>query len=97
MNSEPHTTRYFVSYSGIKLPLKMVNELTEGETRNRNSYFRVEYDDQRRISLCQKLVYGEVEMEHRYHYDDNDVLRKARIMMTGEVQDLTFDASGNVS
>lgn len=97
MDREPREARYFVSYSGVKLPLKMVNELTDGETKNRNSYFRVEYDDQGRITLCQKLVYGEVELEHRYRYEDSGALKAARIMMAGEVRELAFDEAGNVS
>jgi hypothetical protein len=45
MNQEQHiptqrmgTSRYFVSYSGIKLPLKLVNEITETSLNNRNTY-----------------------------------------------------------
>jgi hypothetical protein len=38
------------------------------------------------------MVYGEVEMEHRYQYDETGVLRRAEISdIDGEVTVLTFD------
>lgn len=86
--------RYFVTYSGVTLPLKLVNELPEEETKNRNTYFRALYDDRQRIVLCQKMVYGENEMEHRYRYHDNGAIRQATITMDGEERELLFAADG---
>jgi hypothetical protein len=42
-----------------------------------------------------KLVYGEVELTHRYHYYDSGVLKRAEITMLDEdpVQ-LDFDETG---
>ena len=40
------TSRYFVSYRGIKLPLKLVNEITEASLNNRNTYYRGYFDVQ---------------------------------------------------
>ena len=87
--------RYFVSYSGITLPLKLVNELDESETDNRNTYFRATYDAQDRMVLCQKMVYGESELEHRYRYFDNGMIREARIIMDDDEQVIAFDEQGN--
>jgi hypothetical protein len=56
---------YFASYSGIKLPLKLVNEITEAGLNNRNTYYRSYFDAQDKMLLCQKIVYGEVESEHQ--------------------------------
>ena len=52
--------RYFVSYSGIKLPLKLINEITETALHNRNTYFCGHFDEQDQLIRCQKIVYGEV-------------------------------------
>ena len=71
------TNRYFVSYSGVNLPLKRVNEITEASLNNRNSYYRGYFNIQDKMLLCQKVVYGEVESEHRYQYYDNGVLKQA--------------------
>lgn len=103
MNHEQHiptrsmgTSRYFVSYSGIKLPLKLVNEITEASLNNRNTYYRGYFDAQDRILLCQKVVYGEVESEHQYQYYDNGVLKHAQITEDDEVRELHFNESGEV-
>jgi hypothetical protein len=83
--------RPFVSYSGIKLPLKLVNELTEAGLNNRNTFYRGYFDAQDRLLICQKIVYGEVESEHRYRYDDNGVLKHALIIEDDEERELDFD------
>lgn len=91
---KPSTSRYFLSYSGVKLPLKLVNELAESDTENRNTYFRATYDERARMVLCQKLVYGEVEMEHRYSYYESGALEGAEITMAGETRQIRFADSG---
>ena len=82
--------RYFVSYSGIKLPLNLVNEISEAGLINRNTYYRGYFDSSDRILLCQKIVYGEVESEHQYRYDDNGVLKQAKISEDDEVREIHF-------
>lgn len=88
--------RHFVSYSGVKLPLKLVTPLTEADMGNRNTYFRGYFDAADRIVACHKVVYGEIEFEHRYHYHPNGVLRRAEIDdHDGEgVRVLEFDEDG---
>ncbi|MDD4914456.1 MAG: DUF6156 family protein [Methylococcales bacterium] len=87
--------RYFISYSGIKLPLKLVTPITEAELQNRNTFFKAFFDEQDRLMLCQKLVYGEVELEHRYSYYGNGVLKAAEITdADGELTVLAFDEAG---
>ena len=86
--------RYFLSYSGVKLPLKLTSELEEGDTENRNTYFRASYDAHGKMVLCQKLVYGEIEMEHRYSYYDSGALEEAAITMAGETREIRFADTG---
>jgi len=82
--------RYFVSYSGVKLPLKLVNELTEAELQNRNTCFVGYYAADDQLLLLQKLVYSEIELQHRYHYVDG-ILKQAEITdADGEVTVLDF-------
>ena len=90
------TSRYFVSYSGIKLPLKLVNEITEASLNNRNTYYRGYFDAENRMLLCHKIVYGEVESEHQYHYYDNGVLKQAQITEEDEVREIQFNALGEM-
>lgn len=87
--------RYFISYSGVKLPLKLVTPITAAELQNRNTYFRACFDSAERMSCCQKLVYGDIELEHRYSYHDNGMLKTAEITdADGELTVLAFDAAG---
>lgn len=95
MNIENSECRYFISYSGVKLPLKLVDPLTEANLQNRNTFFRGYFDAQERLLLCQKMVYGEIELEHRYNYYANGVLQQAEITdADGEVTLLRYDEEG---
>jgi hypothetical protein len=71
--------RYFVTYSGVKLPLKLSQPLEEAALNNRNTYFRAWFDEGGRMTGLQKMVYGEVEMQHRYEYYDSGALKRAEI------------------
>lgn len=82
--------RHFVSYSGVKLPLKLVNELSDADLHNRNTFFRGYFDTEDKLLLCQKVVYGEVESEHRYEYGENGALKSAVITEDDEVRELLF-------
>jgi len=84
------TPRYFVSYSGIKLPLKLVNEISEQGLHNRNTYFCGHFDENDRLVRCQKIVYGEVESEHVYSYYDNGALKLAEIVEEDETRVVNF-------
>jgi hypothetical protein len=91
----PGTRRFFLSYSGVQLPFKLVNELDEQQIENRNTYFCGYFDEQERLSALRKLVYGELELQHRYDYRENGVLQRAEITdIDGDVTVLAFDAQG---
>ncbi|MEE2733063.1 MAG: DUF6156 family protein [Pseudomonadota bacterium] len=86
---------YFLSYSGVTLPLKLVRPLAEAEIENRNTFFGVRLDEDGREILIHKVVYGEIELEHRYGYHPDGALRWAEILDDeGEIQRLNFDAQG---
>ncbi len=84
--------RYFVTYSGVKLPLRLVNPLEAAELDNRNTYFRAEYDNRGRLIAVEKFVYGEVELAHRYDYHENGALKAAHITMDGDTTVMEFGA-----
>lgn len=86
---------YFLTYTGITLPLQLVSPLEKSETDNRNTYFAANLDDQGRVVRVRKMVYGEVELEHRYGYRDDCTLEWAEILDDEEeVQRLEFNAEG---
>jgi Family of unknown function (DUF6156) len=87
--------RYFVSYSGVKLPLNLVTPLDAAALNNRNTYFRAWFDATERLLGCEKITYGEVELAHRYDYHDNGLLKRAIIVNTDEEQTVVhFDEQG---
>ncbi|QTR47671.1 hypothetical protein J9253_07060 [Thiothrix litoralis] len=79
MDNEKSTCRYFTTYSGVKLPFKLVGELGEHEIRNRNTFFRGYFDAEGVLLGFQKVVYGDVELEHKYTYRKDGMLQRADI------------------
>lgn len=87
--------RYYVSYSGINLPLKLVNELQGDDCKNRNTFFLGYFDIEQRLKRCEKRVYGEIELLHNYTYHSNGNLQLAEITdADGDITVLQFDEQG---
>jgi hypothetical protein len=87
--------RYFNTYSGVKLPLNLLNELSTQDIANRNTYFNGYFDAQQRLIGCEKIVYGDVELKHDYTYHANGLLKRAEITDSdGELSVLEFDEQG---
>jgi hypothetical protein len=80
----PPTLRYFLTYSGVTLPLRLTEELTPDTLRNGNTYFQAAYDPARHMLWLEKIVYGEVEMRHDYEWDADGHLHKAIIRSEDE-------------
>lgn len=86
--------RFFVSYSGVTLFFNLVNPITAETLSNRNTFIRA-YFEAGVLTGFEKMVYGEVELAHRYEYHDNGVLRRAEIVMLDEdAVILCFDETG---
>ncbi len=85
--------RYFISYSGVKLPLNLVNEINLEQLHNRNTFFKASYDGQGKMVLCQKIVYGEVDVQHEYKYNQAGNLVFARVTEGDEVRELDLAAN----
>ena len=91
MNDTATICRYFTTYSGVQLPFKLVSELGEHEIRNRNTYFRGYFDADGVLFSFQKIVHGEIEIEHQYTYDASGKLTHAQITdADGEITELAF-------
>ena len=95
MKSPNNYDQFFLSYSGIRLPLNMVGPVAADEIANRNTYFGVMLDESGRIVQVDKRVYGELELQHHYGYHSNGNLAWAKILEEdGETRQLCFDSSG---
>ena len=97
-NENRGTPRFFVTYTGVKLPFRLVNELQASEVVNRNTYFRGYFDEQDRLTGFDKIAYNEIELTHSYKYHDNGKLSAVDIAdIDGEVTMLVFDAEDSSS
>ena len=101
LNHEPamndhHACRYFLTYTGVALPFNLVSPLSAQEVENRNTYFKGYYDAGGRLTGFDKMVYGEVELAHRYRYHPDGTLLQAEIIdIDGEATVMEFAAAGN--
>jgi Family of unknown function (DUF6156) len=87
--------RFFVSYSGVKMPFNLVNAIAEESLSNRNTFIRAYFDKAGLLTGFDKVVYGEVELTHRYEYHDNGALRRAEVAMLDEnAVVMCFDEQG---
>ena len=95
-NENRGISRFFVTYTGVKLPFKLVNELQTSEVTNRNTFLRGYFDEQNRLTGFDKIAYGEIELSHRYEYHDKDKLKRVEITdIDGGVTVLNYDTEGN--
>ena len=84
--SEATTCRYFTTYSGIALPFKLVGELDASAINNRNTFYQGYFNADGLLLSLKKIVYNEVEIEHRYSYKPDGTLLCAEITdIDGEV------------
>lgn len=90
-----HDCRFFVTYTGVTLPFNLVNAIDPESLTNRNTFIRAYFDKAGQLMGFHKVVYGEVELTHRYHYYDSGVLKRAEIVMLDEEPVLMqFDETG---
>jgi len=71
---ETDECRYFVSHGGVDLPPILVGATDAAAFSHRNTFNRAGV-----LKGFDKVVYGEVELAHRYDYHDNGVIRRAEI------------------
>jgi hypothetical protein len=84
--------RHFVSYTGVKLPLKLITPLEGESVDKRITYFRGYYNAQEQLLRVEKVVYGEIEFEHRYDYYPDGRLKSAQLLEVDEApRVLNFD------
>ncbi|MBR9970116.1 DUF6156 family protein [Magnetospirillum sulfuroxidans] len=89
--------RYFTTYTGVRLPLKLVGPLDATEINNRNTFIRAGFDAADRLVHLEKCVYGEVALGHAYEYHASGALKRAEIVIHDDDDETTvleFDESG---
>jgi hypothetical protein len=95
LDDAQHECRFFVSYSGVKLPFNLVNSIAAESLSNRNTFIRAYFNKAGGLTGFDKVVYGEVELSHRYEYHSSGALSRAEItMLDEETAVLDFDGTG---
>lgn len=92
--SDPGGCRHFTSYTGVDLPFRLVGPIAEAQLANRNTFIRAWFDGEGRLTGFDKLVYGEVELAHRYAYHPGGVIARAVITMCDE-DDVVLEFGAN--
>ncbi len=87
--------RYFLTYSGVQLPFRLVEEIADEQLGHRNTFIRASFDSRGALTGFDKIVYGEVELSHRYAYHGNGALARAEVTMLDEEAVIAcFDETG---
>ena len=73
--------RFFASFVGIGLPLRLISELERSAIIHRNTYFIAYYDEIGRLTRCDKMVYGDRILSHVYEYHASGFLKSASIRL----------------
>lgn len=89
-------TRYFTTYSGVSLPLNLVNEL-EDDVERRITYFIGYYGGDGELLKVDKMVYGEIEFTHDYTYDAGRLTQAVIMEEDEDPRTLVFDEQGQAS
>ncbi len=74
-----YNRRFFASFVGIGLPLRLISELEPSAIIHRNTYFIAYYDDVGRLTRCDKMVYGDRILSHVYEYYVSGLLKSAGV------------------
>lgn len=83
-NRQSLVCRHYASYSGVSLPLKLITPLDDDSLDRRITYFRGYYNDREQLVALEKVVYGEVEFEHRYQYYPDSRIKSAELIEVDE-------------
>jgi len=91
------TLRYFVTYTGVKPPVKLLDEMPATGLTNRNTYFRGWYNADEQLVKLEKAVYDGIELRHDYLYHPNGRIAQATIELPGEQTTvMTWDDEGKL-
>ena len=85
------SVRHFVTYSGIRPPVRLVEPIEADEMGHRNTFIRAVYDAAGRLVRFDKMVYGSSELTHVYEWSESGALAAATIAVGGEETRLVFD------
>lgn len=94
-SEEGQDCRFYVTYTGVKMPFRLVEAIPAEQLTHRNTFIRAYFDAAGQLTGFDKMVYGEVELAHRYEYHPSGALRRAEVTMVDEdTVVVAFDEAG---
>lgn len=91
------SVKYFRSFAGYSIPLRLVDEILKEEADELAAYLVAEYDLDGKITAVVKMLSKRQSFKHRYDYFDNGNLRRVRILREdGKVTVHEYDIGGNL-
>lgn len=78
--------RYFLTCTGltsmgVKVPFSLIGPVDARALSGRNTFVRAYYDAEDRLVRFEKVVYGDVELSHRYAYNRDGSLAEAEVAL----------------
>jgi hypothetical protein len=97
MEQEHSDQKYFGTFVGYDLPLKLRENLFRTEAEERGTYYIAHYDSVGRLEEVRKVHTGATFFVHKYTYDAQGILVEARITnKAGEVSILKRGPDGKL-
>ena len=84
------TASHFVTYSGVRPPVRLVEPIDPADMGHRNTFVRAVHDAGGRLVRFDKMVYGSSELTHVYVWGDDGRLASAVITVGEETTTLAF-------
>ncbi|MDI4664480.1 DUF6156 family protein [Xanthobacter autotrophicus] len=92
--AEAGECRFYTTYTGVRMPFRLVEAIPQEQLTHRNTFIRAYFDADGVLTGFDKMVYGEIELAHRYQYHGNGALCRAEVTMDEETVVLAFDEAG---
>ncbi|MCE1237124.1 MAG: DUF6156 family protein [Hyphomicrobiales bacterium] len=87
------TVAHFVTYSGVRPPVRLVEPIEAADMGHRNTFIRAVHDAEGRLVRFDKMVYGTSELTHVHRWSDEGRLVEATITVDEETTTLRFDTT----
>lgn len=71
--------KYYASFSGYNIPLKLAEEISESEALSKHSYY-IGFFLEKKLVRVEKYVNRTLFFQHFYYYNENGALIKSKII-----------------
>lgn len=88
-------TKYFATFSGYNIPLKLTEEIPKELALKRDAYYVGFYDEDQRLTCVEKYLDGALFFRHSYFYREDGSLRESKTVNSEGIETVSyFDENG---